>query len=276
MLGDSDAARYHAEAVLAPAEKAADRFSLVNAITLNVRLSTLVGDWAAAREFTDRGLVVAPLDARILFYRILLEYQEGDFIQGAAYVDRLREVMEMTTPGPTLDTVFLAMAITLAARISGEVERLELAEMAAKAALSSASAAHGTLLVARCALAFQAILEVDGEAADDLYGLLVLESGDYLVYGDINQNWVLGLLAETMGNLDQASVHFENSVTFSRQAGYRPELAWTCCDYADTLLQRNEPGDREKAMSLLDESLAISTELGMRPLMERVISRRDI
>ena len=34
--------------------------------------------------------------------------------------------------------------------------------------------------------------------------------------------------------------------------------------------------DREKAMSLLDESLAISSELGMRPLMERVLSRREI
>ncbi len=44
----------------------------------------------------------------------------------------------------------------------------------------------------------------------------------------------------------------------------------------DTLLQRNEPDDREKATSLLDESLAISSELGMRPLMERVLSRRDI
>ena len=32
----------------------------------------------------------------------------------------------------------------------------------------------------------------------------------------------------------------------------------------------------EKARSLLEESLAISTELGMRPLMERVLSRRDI
>ena len=29
-------------------------------------------------------------------------------------------------------------------------------------------------------------------------------------------------------------------------------------------------------MCLLDESLAISTELGMRPLMERVLSRREI
>ena len=79
-----------------------------------------------------------------------------------------------------------------------------------------------------------------------------------------------------MGNPDQASDHFEGSLAFCRKAGYRPGLAWTCCDYADTLLQRNESGDREKATSLLDESLAISGELGMRPLMERVLSRREI
>ena len=89
-------------------------------------------------------------------------------------------------------------------------------------------------------------------------------------------NRLLGLLSHTMGNLDEASDHFEDALAFCRKAGYRPALAWTCCDYADTLLQRNEPGDREKAMSLLDESLAISSELGMRPLMERVLSRREI
>ncbi len=87
---------------------------------------------------------------------------------------------------------------------------------------------------------------------------------------------LLGLLSQTSGNFNQAVAHFGNALAFCRKAGYRPELAWTCCDYADTLLQRNGPGDREKAMSLLDESLAISSELGMRPLMERVLSRREI
>ncbi len=95
---------------------------------------------------------------------------------------------------------------------------------------------------------------------------------------------LLGLLSHTRGNLDQAATHFEEGFAFCRKAGYRPELAWTCCDYADTLLQRysstgserTDIGDREKAMSLLDESLAISSELGMRPLMERVLSRREI
>ncbi len=73
-----------------------------------------------------------------------------------------------------------------------------------------------------------------------------------------------------------ATLLFEAALDFCRKAGYRPELAWTCCDYADTLLAPNNPGDREKVMSLLDESLGVSTELGMRPLMERVLSRREI
>ena len=78
-----------------------------------------------------------------------------------------------------------------------------------------------------------------------------------------------------MDNLDQAAAHCEDALDFCRKAGYRPELAWTCSDYADTLLQRNGDGDRAKAASLLDESLAISTELGMPPLMEWVAERLE-
>ncbi|MFQ6029886.1 MAG: response regulator transcription factor, partial [Dehalococcoidia bacterium] len=60
-----------------------------------------------------------------------------------------------------------------------------------------------------------------------------------------------------------------------RKAGYRPELAWSCSDYADTLIQRDSHGDRAQAISLLDESRSISSELGMRPLVERVHERLD-
>ncbi len=68
-------------------------------------------------------------------------------------------------------------------------------------------------------------------------------------------------------------LHPRPSITVSlRWEVARSELAWTCCDYADTLLQRNESGDRAKAVSFLDEALAISTELGMRPLTERVVA----
>ena len=87
---------------------------------------------------------------------------------------------------------------------------------------------------------------------------------------------LLGFLSQTMGNLDQTATHFEEALAFCRKAGYRPELAWTCCDYADLLRERNGDGDRAKAMSLLDESSAISQELGMMPLLERALSRREV
>jgi ATP/maltotriose-dependent transcriptional regulator MalT len=64
-------------------------------------------------------------------------------------------------------------------------------------------------------------------------------------------------------------------LTFCRKASYRPELAWTCYDYAETLLVGTHGrapllGDRPKVLSLLDESWSIARELGMKPLMERV------
>ncbi len=64
---------------------------------------------------------------------------------------------------------------------------------------------------------------------------------------------VLGLLSQVMGNLDKAADHFEDALAFCREAGYRPELAWTCCDYADALRERNGEADRAKAIALLDE-----------------------
>lgn len=123
-------------------------------------------------------------------------------------------------------------------------------------------------------MALIAVQRGDVDAASEQYAALGPQRG--IIMFDLVTDRLLGLLAQTMGKLDDAMAHFEDALTFRRKAGYRPELAWTCCDYADTLLQREGDGDREKAMSLLDESLAISTELGMRPLMKRVLPRREI
>ena len=82
--------------------------------------------------------------------------------------------------------------------------------------------------------------------------------------------------AQTMGNLEQAMVHYEEELAFCRKGGFRTESAWTCCDYADALRQRDGEGDRASAVSLLDESLATSIELDMRPFLERVLSRWEI
>ena len=116
----------------------------------------------------------------------------------------------------------------------------------------------------------------DGVSATDHYDTLISQKGTFLLFGVINADRILGLLAATFGEMDDSQRHFEDSVAFCRESGHRPELAWSLCDYADMLLERKEEGDNDKATAMLDESLAISAELGMRPLMERVLSRREI
>ena len=101
-------------------------------------------------------------------------------------------------------------------------------------------------------------------------------NGSLVWFAFVCADRVSGILASAVGEFDLADGHFSDAIAFCRKAGYRPELAWTCCDYADALRARAGEGDRVKAISLLDESLTISSELGMRPLLERVLSRREI
>jgi hypothetical protein len=87
---------------------------------------------------------------------------------------------------------------------------------------------------------------------------------------------IAGLIALMLGDKTSAIGHFEDALSFCRENGCTVQLAWTCSDYAEMLLDRDEPGDREKAIELQDEALAITQELGMRPLTERILARREI
>ena len=87
---------------------------------------------------------------------------------------------------------------------------------------------------------------------------------------------LLGLLAATLSDTGRASEYFETDLELCRDAGYRPESGWLCCDHSEMLLDRDDPGDREKAVELQDEAIAIAQELGMKPLLERVLTQRTM
>ncbi len=229
-----------------------------------------------------------PGDPVLLGCRALLEYQTGDFNAGEDYLQRLLSTFGYGQTGTPAfyPNAYVApytvpsVVIAVAGRITGMMEHFEVVEAIARSLFASPFAHPGPANAARIGLALIAAQRGDAGAAGELYGALVMIVGTMSPQCPLGPGLagdrILGLLSHTMGDLDQAAAHFEEALAFCRKAGYRPELAWTCCDYADTLLQRGNPIDREKATSLLDESLAISNELGMRPLMERVLSRREI
>jgi class 3 adenylate cyclase len=73
----------------------------------------------------------------------------------------------------------------------------------------------------------------------------------------------LGQLAATMQRYDDAARHFEEAIEVDRQMRALGWLPRTQCDYARMLVERDAPGDREKALELLGEALETSQELGL-------------
>ncbi len=272
--GDSESARRQSTACLELAEKLRDRPRLALVCRAGSTLYRLLGEWDRARAISDRGLAVAPGDVTLLGDRVYLEHELGERELGEAYLERFVETMRGAPTRGGVQYARPAAVLPYIARLTESFDLLDIAVTAADKVLGSSASEPIYSMGARTGMALVAILRRDIKLAATQYDLL--SSTPSIVGGSTNNTHrVLGLLAQTLGNLDQAATHFEENLALCRKAGYRPELAWTCCDYADALQERDGEGDRAKAMSLLDESLAISTELGMRPLMERVATLQE-
>ena len=272
--GDPEAANeYFTKAVEQAQRLQAQRLGTAT-LWLGQLVAQLKGDYELASQINRRGLELLERDPRVLMLRTLLELELGNVEEVKVFMGRLLQAMRSTPASPSWEYAFPAIAISMMARISGTSDMLDTAEEAAQTVLAYSQCTPLIAQAARIGLAMLAVVREDAPAGNEQY-LAMSANSDQIGTLPIIVDRVLGLLCHLTDQLNKGAAHFEDSLTFCRKAGYRPELAWTCCDYADTLLRRNNPGDGERATSLLDESLAISTELGMRPLMERVQSRVD-
>ena len=276
--GESREAQTHASAMLSLAERLHDRYWLATALWLNERVSMFKGDWQAARKYNERGLLESVSDPRLLATRMIMEHESGNKFQGQLFLERLLGAVRLLTSEPRYDHASIASMVPIAARITGDTEYLNMAEGAASTVLSAETATPLVASFARLGLALIAVLRSDAHGAKEQYASIGSITGSYFIGLSVDR--VLGLLAQTMGDSEQAITHFENCMAGCRNAGYRPELAWACHDYANMLLA-DERGraplqdDRAKAFSLIEEALAISTDLGMAPLLERVEALQD-
>ena len=278
-MGDPDSARPLASAIRKLSERQiqlsrGQRGS--SGFTPITYLSCLEGDWKASRDLTSQGLELQSRSIQLLSPRALLEYQTGETAQGDIYLERFIEAYRPPGPAHMVAASRLSLAIPTINRITGAPDRWELAEESADTVLSDPTIRPALAINAKAGLALLAVQRGDVPAAKEHYASLFgLEQHNTMIYTAVSVDRLLGLLSQTVGNIDQAAAHFEDALAFNRKAGYRPELAWTCCDFADALRDRGGSGDRAKAMDLLDECLAISSELGMRPLLERVATRQQ-
>jgi tetratricopeptide (TPR) repeat protein len=112
----------------------------------------------------------------------------------------------------------------------------------------------------------------DAKRAASMYELLLpyaernAVTPDYIATGAVAR--YLGLLAAVLGRFDDAGRHFEAALELNERMGARPWLAHTQHDYARMLLEREAPGDRERAGELFQACLVTCRELGM-PVLEQ-------
>jgi class 3 adenylate cyclase len=121
-----------------------------------------------------------------------------------------------------------------------------------------------------------ALLE-ERAAAERLYPELLPFAGRHMMLSPVGACWgsvarPLGRLAGLLGRFAEAEAHFEAALAANQRLGARPLAAQTEAEWAELLLQRGGPGDRERATALVHRALETARELGMKALVERALA----
>ena len=192
----------------------------------NAEVYRLEGNWQTACEHSDRGLEVAPRYSRLLGTRSVLDSEMGEIAQSEAHLEQLLEAWrhagERTS---SYEASFLAVVIPVVACITGVANRLDAAQQAAEAVLSSASLLPLQALTANTGLALVAVQLGDIAAAEEHYAALEPQGGTMLPGWIANVDRLLGLLAQTTGKLDLAIAHFEDALVFCRHREHQGRIS---------------------------------------------------
>ena len=134
-------------------------------------------------------------------------------------------------------------------------------------------------LTSVCVLSIASIPIGDPGAASALYDLLLPYEHRCTLFlagaGCLGSNQAfLGFAAAAAHRHHDAAHHFELALARNAEIGSEYVTPRVCYEYARTLFSRSKPGDRDKAMGLIDRGLALAQRNGMRMEVERLVQLR--
>jgi tetratricopeptide (TPR) repeat protein len=115
----------------------------------------------------------------------------------------------------------------------------------------------------------------DAERAETLYDMLLPYAGLTVVLGNATvclgaTSRFLGQLAATMARWETAEAHFEHALDLNGRMAAAPWIAHTLFQYSRQLMRRGRREDAERAVRLLEESIAAARRHGMNGLLSRI------
>ena len=151
-----------------------------------------------------------------------------------------------------------SMAAFISASIGRTTENdrmLDAAERLARETLGIGGISNHVEARARIALAVVAMERGDTLSAREHYDALLPYRGVMTNARPPVTDRVLGLLAHTLGRIDDAAAHFEDALDFCRDR-FHGEQGHVSYEYAVLLFARRGPGDRERAIELMFDAYA--------------------
>jgi class 3 adenylate cyclase len=103
-------------------------------------------------------------------------------------------------------------------------------------------------------------------------GLVIVVARAAACNGPVDR--VLGLLAQSMGRLDDAERHLGDAVEIATRMNDRPGMALCGLALAEMLLERDRDNDREVALELLSNVLGTAREMGARWIADQALGDR--
>ena len=187
-----------------------------------------------------------------------------------------RRLKAVTGVGDDRDAERLSMAAFISASIGRTTENsrmLDAAERLGRETLGIGGTASHVEARARIALAVVAEERGDRESAREQYDALLPYRGTMTNAHPPVADRVLGLLAQTLGRMDDAASHFEDALAFCRDR-FHGEQGHVSYEYAVLLFARRGPGDREQAIGLMFDAYGKSFWVShdrMMPLHKKVM-----
>ncbi|MBT6680511.1 MAG: AAA family ATPase, partial [Chloroflexi bacterium] len=263
-----------AEACIAASERTRSRFRIAIAHSVHGSRLWELGLPEQAVASLDRGLDLAPNEQRLLIARIPIAFALADVDRGAELLRTMSDLWTTAEPAQRSR----AFGFVIALLVERMTQTKPQAYMTFDHILDLTTDQTFEPSLRAGASAIIGIAQVLGyDIGDRQESFDQIKSAEFGIFGPIYEpNLILAGLAVQLGNLEEADFLFDESVTRYRSIGNKPRLAESCVEYADMLLDRDEPGDKEKAIALQDEALVITREMGLKPLTERILKRREI
>ena len=164
-----------------------------------------------------------------------------------------RRLKAVTGGGDDRDVERLSMAAFISASIGRTTENgrmLDAAEKLGRDTLDIGGASNHAEARAKIALAVVAVECGDRASVREQYDALLAYRGVMTNGHPPVTDRVLGLLAQTLGRIDDAARHFEDALDFCRER-FHGEQGHVSYEYAVLLFARRGPGDRERAIELM-------------------------